>query len=108
MVRHRAGTDVFHAISDPTRRRILDLLGAGERTVSEIAAPFEISLPGVSQHLRVLRKAGLVRQKRVGRYRRYRLNAAALRQVHDWVGHYKRFWDKKLRALGQYLEIKKQ
>ena len=106
MVRHQARVDVFQAIADPTRRRILDLLGAGDRTVSEIASPFRISQPGVSQHLRVLRDANLVRQKRVGRYRRYRLNAAALRQVYDWVAHYDRFWDEKLKALGKYMENK--
>ncbi len=104
MVRLRETPDVFHAISDPTRRRILDLLGEGDRTVSEIARPFRISQPGVSQHLRVLRDANLVRQKRIGRFRRYRLHAPALREVYDWVGHYDRFWDEKLKTLGKYME----
>lgn len=103
MARYRSNEDSFHAIADPTRRRILVILEQGDRTVSEIADPFQISQPAISQHLRVLREAGLVEPQRVGRHQRYRLNAEALKIVYDWVGHFERFWDKKLKALGDYL-----
>ncbi len=83
---------------------MLDLLSDGERTVTEIARPFRISQPGVSQHLRVLRQAGLVQATRDGRERRYRLNAEGLRDVYDWVAHYERFWSGKLEGLRRYLE----
>ena len=100
---HRRRAEVFHAISDPTRRRLLDLLGKGERPVTVLAAPFAMTRPAISQHLRILRQAGLVRERRAGRERRYRLCAAPLRQVYDWVAHYERFWRTKLAALGEHL-----
>jgi len=98
--------DVFAAIADPTRRRLLDALRGGERSVGSLAAPFgdAMSRPAVSQHLRVLRRAGLVAERRVGRERRYRLQAAPLAEVADWVGHYERFWADKLAALGRLLD----
>jgi len=96
--------DVFAAISDPTRRRLLDRLGARERPVNDLARPFAMTRPAISQHLRILRRAGLVGVRRVGRERRYRLRAARLREVHDWVAHYERFWREKLGALGKYLD----
>ncbi|NNE43146.1 MAG: winged helix-turn-helix transcriptional regulator [Gemmatimonadetes bacterium] len=95
---------VLRAASDPTRRAVLDLLGEGERSVSELQKSFRISQPALSQHLRVLREAGLVSQRQEGRFRLYRLEAAALREIHDWVAHYERFWSKKLDRLGDYLE----
>jgi DNA-binding transcriptional ArsR family regulator len=104
MVRNAADFDVFFAIADPTRRRLLDQLGKSDRTVSELARPFRCSQPAISQHLRVLRDAGLVTQEKIGRFRRYRLNAERLRHVYDWVAHYKKFWTEKLTALGQYLD----
>jgi DNA-binding transcriptional ArsR family regulator len=107
MVRLADFGDVFAAISDPTRREILDRLGGGDLTVSELAEPFEMSQPAVSQHLRILRQAGLVSQQREGRFRRYRLNAEGLKHVYDWVSHYKRFWTKKLTSLGEYLDQQK-
>lgn len=103
MVRQAATGDVYAAIADPTRRRILDRLERGDLTVSEIAAPFRVSQPAVSQHLRVLRDAGLVTPRKDGRFRRYRLNPGGLRHVYDWVAHYKRFWEKKLTRLGEFL-----
>ena len=106
--------DVFGAIADGTRREILTALGAarrggdgsesGERTMSEIAGRFAMTLPAVSQHLRVLLDAGLVTVRRVGRERRYRLNAAPLKEVSAWVGEYEMFWDEKIAALSAYLD----
>lgn len=96
--------DVFAAISDPTRRRLLDLLGEGPRPVNELARPFAMSRPAVSQHLRILREAGLVRVRRRGRQHHYRLQARRLREVYDWVSHYERFWRRKLKSLGEYLD----
>ena len=98
-------TDTFRAVSDPTRREILDLLAArGELPVNAIVDRFAMSQPALSQHLKVLRGAGLVSQRPQGRQRLYRLEARPLRQIHDWVAHYERFWDAKLDALGAYLD----
>jgi DNA-binding transcriptional ArsR family regulator len=96
--------DVFQAIADPTRRRILELLAESERPVKELSAPFQMSTPAISQHLRVLREAGLVHERREGRHRRYRLDPEPLRDVADWVGRYQRFWQHRLRALERYLD----
>jgi DNA-binding transcriptional ArsR family regulator len=83
---------VFRAIADPTRRNMLELLRRRERTVQELSAPFAISQPAVSQHLAVLRHAGLVSTRRAGRNRVYRLEPASLEAVDDWVEHYRHFW----------------
>ena len=96
--------DVFAAVGDPTRRRVLDLLRRGELPVRRIAAPFAVTRPAISQHLRILREAGLVRVRRQGRERRYRLRGEQLRTVYVWVGHYERFWTEKLHALGACLD----
>ena len=96
--------DVYHAIAAPTRRAILDELRQGECSVGELVERFDMTQPAISQHLKVLREAGLVTPRSVGRQRRYRLNAARLHEVYDWVGHYERFWRVKLDALGSYLE----
>jgi DNA-binding transcriptional ArsR family regulator len=98
-----AVADVYAAIADPTRRRILDLLAEDGRSVTELAAPFVMSRPAVSQHLRVLREAGLVSERRSGRQRIYQLEPAALREVDLWLSSYRRFWRTKLAALGDYL-----
>lgn len=95
---------VFHALSDPTRRAMLMLLSSADRSVSELAVPFPISQPAISQHLKVLRDAGLVRVERSGRERRYHVDAAPLREIYDWLGHFERFWQSKLDALGTYLD----
>lgn len=102
--RRTAHGDVFHAISDPTRRRLLGRLTRSELSVGALAKPFRMSRPAVSQHLRVLRRAGLVKVRRAGRERYYRLYVLRLREVYDWVSHYERFWKDKLTALGKYLE----
>lgn len=96
--------DAFAAIAHPVRRKILDLLAEEERSVVEIAKPFSMSRPAVSQHLKVLLEVGLVTVKKAGREQRYRLRTEPLEEVHDWVGHYTRFWVEKLDGLGKYLE----
>ncbi|MDV3349006.1 transcriptional regulator [Leptolyngbyaceae cyanobacterium CCMR0082] len=104
MSRTTASSDIFQAIADPTRRAILDQLQQGEQPVKQLAEPFAISLPAVSQHLHVLCDVGLVTQQRNGRQRIYRLNPTPLKQVSDWVSQYEQFWKIKLDALGEYLE----
>jgi DNA-binding transcriptional ArsR family regulator len=96
--------NVFQAIADPTRRRILELLAESERPVKELAEPFRMSQPAISQHLKVLREAGLVSDRREGRHHHYRLNPEPLRDVADWVARYQRFWQRRLGALERYLE----
>src|SRR4051812_24999009 len=96
MPRPAAAEDVYRAISDPTRRAILDVLSArGEENVSALARPFRLSLPSLSRHLKVLRDAGLVTERRVGRQRLYLAKPAQLRDVSDWVKSYERFWSGK-------------
>ena len=104
MSRTAGSANVFTAIADPTRRAILDLLRQGEQPVKQIAQPFSMSLPAVSQHLSVLCEARLVIQRKEGRQRFYRLNPEPLKKVSDWVNHYEQFWQEKLDVLGDYLE----
>lgn len=99
-----ANDDAFRAIADPTRRAVLDLLSEGERPVNDLVGRFRMTQPAISQHLRVLRRAGLVAQRRAGRERLYRIRPMELKPVADWVGQYERFWKRKLRALGEFLE----
>src|SRR4051794_28859123 len=91
--------DVFTAISHSGRRQVLDLLTGAERSVSDLAAHFEMSRPAVSQHLRVLLDAGLVTEQRHGRERRYSLVPEQLGPVRDWLANYERFWDDRLLRL---------
>ncbi|HXY24196.1 MAG TPA: metalloregulator ArsR/SmtB family transcription factor [Candidatus Acidoferrum sp.] len=100
--------DVFAAVGDPTRRRVLDLLARGELPVRRIAAPFAMSRPAISQHLRILLDARLVHVRRDGREHYYRLHARPLRQVYDWVSHYEQFWKGKLKALGSFLDCEEK
>ena len=95
--------DVFGAISHPARRRMLDLLVVPDRSVNTIAEHFQMSRPGVSQHLRILLDAGLVTEHRNGRERRYRLVPKRLSPVRDWIAHYERFWDDHLQRLQKQL-----
>src|SRR6266542_4280069 len=104
MARPAATEDVFRAIADGTRRRLLDGLRGGEQPVGTLAAAFAVSPSAVSQHLAVLRAAGLVRERRAGRQRLYRIRAAPLQEVADWIAAYERFWERKLDALGRYLD----
>ena len=84
----------------------LGMLADGEHSAGDLQAPFSISQPAVSRHLRVLREAGLVTERAQGRHRMYRLEAAPLRVVHDWVGHYERFWQDRLERFGAVLDRK--
>lgn len=93
----------FAALADPTRRAILARLASGEASVSELARPFEMSMPAVSKHLKVLERAGLIARGREAQYRPCRLEAAPLHGVADWVEHYRRFWEQSLDRLGDYL-----
>ena len=105
MVTQFASTpNTFSAIADPTRRAILDLLRVGEFGAGEIAAHFPVSRPAVSRHLRVLREAGLVREQRLARSRRYALVADPLEDVSRWLDSYKVFWGARLLSLKQYVE----
>jgi DNA-binding transcriptional ArsR family regulator len=93
----------FAALSDPTRRAILARLALGETTVAELAEPFEISGPAISKHLKVLERAGLIARGREAQRRPCRLKAAPLKDVADWVGRYRRFWEQSFDRLDAYL-----
>jgi DNA-binding transcriptional ArsR family regulator len=93
----------FAALADPTRRAILARLASGEASVNELAEPFEMSLPGVSKHLKVLERAGLISRSRVAQSRPCRLEAAPLREAADWVEGYRRFWEGSFDRLEAYL-----
>lgn len=94
----------FAALADPTRRAILARLAQGEASVTELAKPFDLSLPGVSKHLKVLQRAGLIRQSRNAQWRPCRLEAGRLKEASDWVGEYRRFWDESFERLNEVLQ----
>jgi DNA-binding transcriptional ArsR family regulator len=99
----------FAALADPTRRAILARLASGERTVTELAEPFDMSLPAISKHLKVLESAGLIARGREAQWRPCRLEAEPLRKVADWAEHYRRFWEEGLDRLDIYLkELQKE
>jgi DNA-binding transcriptional ArsR family regulator len=91
------------ALADPTRRAILARLALGETSVTELAEPFEMSLPAVSKHLKVLERAGLIARGRDAQWRPCRLQAAPLRDVATWIDHYRRFWEESFDRLDHYL-----
>ncbi|CAN7180899.1 metalloregulator ArsR/SmtB family transcription factor [Phenylobacterium sp. LjRoot164] len=93
----------FQALADPTRRAILARLALGEASVSDLAEPFEISLPAVSRHLKVLEQAGLVSRTREAQWRPCQLNAGPLKQAAGWIDHYRRFWDASFERMDEYL-----
>jgi DNA-binding transcriptional ArsR family regulator len=93
----------FSALADPTRRAILARLAAGEATVKELAAPFAMSGPAISKHLRVLERAGLVTRGREAQWRPRRLEAAPLKEVAEWAENYRGFWDESYERLDGYL-----
>ncbi|MCC7181309.1 MAG: helix-turn-helix transcriptional regulator [Acidobacteria bacterium] len=93
----------FAALADPTRRAILARLSLGELSVTELAEPFEMSMPAVSKHLKVLERAGLIARSREAQWRRCRLDAAPLREVSDWLEGYRSFWEQSLERLDAYL-----
>jgi DNA-binding transcriptional ArsR family regulator len=94
----------FAALADPTRRAILARLVSGEASVTEIAQPFDMTLPAVSKHLKVLERAGLIRRGRRAQWRPCRLRADRLKDVADWVGEYRKLWEQRLDRLDDYLQ----
>jgi DNA-binding transcriptional ArsR family regulator len=93
----------FQALADPTRRAILARLALGEASVSDLAEPFEISLPAISRHLKVLEQAGLVSRTREAQWRPCQLKAGPLKEAAGWIDHYRRFWDASFERMDEYL-----
>ena len=93
----------FAALADPTRRAILARLAAGEASVTELAAPFDMSLPAISKHLKVLERAGLIARGREAQWRPCRLEAGPLKDAAEWLAHYRRFWEQSFDRLDDYL-----
>jgi DNA-binding transcriptional ArsR family regulator len=104
MARAATTTDAFNAVAEPRRRRILDVLAAGERPVNDLVRLLGLSQPQVSKHLRVLREVGAVDVRDEGRQRLYRLNGHALKPIHDWVRNYERLWSQRSDRLDGVLE----
>lgn len=104
MARAATTTDAFNAIAEPRRRHILDLLAEGERSVNDLVVELPVSQPQVSKHLKVLKDVGLVESRTEGRKRLYRMDALALKPVHDWVKGYERLWNERLDRLDGYLQ----
>ncbi|KRE66119.1 ArsR/SmtB family transcription factor [Paenibacillus sp. Soil750] len=96
--------DVFQAIADPTRRHLLQLLGDQEMPVTVISGHFPMSRTAVSKHLRILAEAGLVKERKVGRETRYRLEAEPLMELKRWLSYYERYWENKLNVLKRFVE----
>jgi DNA-binding transcriptional ArsR family regulator len=94
----------FAALADPTRRAILARLLSGERSVTELAEPFEMSMPAVSKHLRVLERAGLIARRKEAQWRRCRIDARPLKDVANWTERYRYIWEERLDRLDQYLQ----
>ena len=98
-------SSVFFALADPTRRGILARLATGDATVKELAEPYEMSVAGVSKHLKVLEAAGLISQGRQSQWRPRHLEAGALQDVFEWLEDYRRFWDRSLDSLAEHLRV---
>ena len=96
-------TTTFAALADPTRRAILARLASGETSVTELAEPFEMSLPAISKHLKVLERAGLIARGREAQWRPCRLEAGPLKDVAKWIEYYRRFWEQSFDRLEEYL-----
>jgi DNA-binding transcriptional ArsR family regulator len=96
-------TATFSALADPTRRAILARLAAGEASVTELAEPFEMSMPAISKHLKVLEHAGLIARGREAQWRPCRLEAGPLKDAAHWIEHYRRFWEQSFDRLDEYL-----
>jgi DNA-binding transcriptional ArsR family regulator len=94
----------FSALADPTRRAILARLALGEASVTELAEPFDMSLPAVSKHLKVLERAGLIARGQEAQWRPRRLEAGPMKEATDWLETYRRFWDERLDRLDAYLQ----
>jgi DNA-binding transcriptional ArsR family regulator len=97
-------TSTFAALADPTRRAILARLASGEASVTELAAPFDMSLPAISKHLKVLERAGLISRGRAAQWRPCRLEPHPLKNAADWLEHYRAFWEQSLDRLEGYLK----
>ena len=104
MARAATTADAFNAVAEPRRREILDVLAAGERSVNELVRALGLAQPQVSKHLRVLREVGAVHVRDDGRLRLYRVNADALKPIHDWVSGYERLWSDRFEQLDAVLE----
>lgn len=104
MARTPTTADAFNAVAEPQRRRIIDLLAGGERSVNDIAAALKMRQPQVSKHLYVLREVGLVRVRDEGRQRLYALNSEALRPIYEWVSPYEQAWRESFERLDELLE----
>jgi len=105
MVKYSSALDrTFAALADPTRRRILAHLARGQHRVTDLARPYNMSLPAISKHLSVLEKAGLLRRRRYGRVHQIRLEAKPLKQAAQWVEEYRKFWEGSLDRLAEFLE----
>ena len=96
-------SSTFAALADPTRRAILSRLSGGEASVKELARPFEMTLPAISKHLKVLERAGLIERGREAQWRPCRLQAAPLQQASSWIEQYRQFWEQRLDRLEDYL-----
>ena len=96
--------DVFQAIADPTRRGIIDLLSDKPLNLNAVSGHFDISRPAISKHIKILTECGLVTVNQQGRERYCSADLQKLREVDNWIGHYRKFWNKKLDALGEFLE----
>jgi DNA-binding transcriptional ArsR family regulator len=101
---YRAAEATFQALADPTRRAVLDMLRRGSQPAGQIASSFPVSRPAISKHLRLLRRAHLVREHREGRHRVYQLNPEPLRAVDSWIGQYRQFWVESLNNLKAFVE----
>jgi DNA-binding transcriptional ArsR family regulator len=100
---------IFAALADPTRRAILARLARGEASVTELVEPFEMSMPAISKHLKVLERAGLIARGRDAQWRPCRLEAGPLKEIADWVEHYRDFWEQSFDRLDDYLsDLKKK
>jgi DNA-binding transcriptional ArsR family regulator len=109
MVQYQPQLDrTFAALADPTRRQILEQLGRGSATISELAEPFEMSLTGMKKHVRVLEDAELVRTEKIGRARRCRLGPRQLEDVTEWIDAYRRTLEERFDRLGELLENRKE
>src|SRR5438477_8428948 len=109
MVKQDTLDTTFAALADSTRRAILARLADGQLSVTELAKPFDMSLPAISKHLKVLERAGLIARGRDAQWRPCRLDAGPLKDVADWVDHYKKFWEESFDRLDEYLrEIQKK
>lgn len=108
MAHAEAADDVFHALSNPTRRKVLEQLSAGPATVSELAAPFDMQLPSFVQHLSVLEQSRLVRSQKRGRVRTYEIAPERFRVVDDWLAARRRLWEARLDRCDHYVKQLKQ